>query len=174
MSVRTAGGDMTPESAGEPAAAITASNQALLLLAESQPELATFLGRLTSVVAAQATSSGRFASALSAAFTAAPTSEAASKPAPQRRTGRRAPGPIDPFDIYRTSGDEGLRAALAALNLEQLRDIVAEHGMDSDRLAMRWRDPSRIAERIVERVAARTEKGSAFREPAAARRERME
>ena len=49
------------------------------------------------------------------------------------------------------------------LDLEQLRDIVAEHGMDHDRLAMKWKDRQRVITRVVERVAARTAKGSAFR-----------
>jgi hypothetical protein len=49
------------------------------------------------------------------------------------------------------------------LELEELRDIIAEHGMDADKLAMKWKDASRLVERIVERVGARSEKGSAFR-----------
>ncbi|GAB3269394.1 hypothetical protein GCM10027449_03650 [Sinomonas notoginsengisoli] len=49
------------------------------------------------------------------------------------------------------------------MDLEHLRDIVAEHGMDHDRLAMKWKDPNRVIERIVDKVAARATKGSAFR-----------
>ncbi|MFG2683889.1 hypothetical protein ACGFYH_34245, partial [Streptomyces sp. NPDC048392] len=49
------------------------------------------------------------------------------------------------------------------LTLEQLRDIIAEHGMDHDRLAMKWKDPQRVIDRIVERVESRTAKGAAFR-----------
>jgi hypothetical protein len=70
---------------------------------------------------------------------------------------------IDPFAVFTDKGETGLRERLAALNLEQLRDIVAEHGMDHDRLAMKWRDSRRVIDRIVDRVAARTTKGSAFR-----------
>lgn len=57
----------------------------------------------------------------------------------------------------------GLRERLATLDLEALRDIVAEHGMDHDRLAMKWKDNGRVIDRIVEKVATRTAKGSAFR-----------
>jgi hypothetical protein len=46
-----------------------------------------------------------------------------------------------------------------------LRDIVAEHGMDNDRLAMKWKDSARVIDRIVERVASRLAKGPAFRAP---------
>jgi len=49
------------------------------------------------------------------------------------------------------------------VTLDQLRDIVAEHGMDNDRLAMKWKDSHRVIDRIVERVVDRSEKGSAFR-----------
>jgi hypothetical protein len=43
--------------------------------------------------------------------------------------------------------------------LEQLRDIVAEHGMDNERLAMKWKDPQRVIDRIVDRVASRAVRG---------------
>ncbi len=79
-----------------------------------------------------------------------------------RRSNRRSPGVIDPFAVFTEGGEIGLRERLA-LSLEQLRDIVAEHGMDHDRLAMKWKDRQRVADRIVDRVAARMTKGSAFR-----------
>ncbi|MCV7120524.1 hypothetical protein H7I93_25845 [Mycobacterium nebraskense] len=80
-----------------------------------------------------------------------------------KRTGRRDPGPIDPFAVYGEVGEDGLRRQLCELELEQLRNIVAEHGMDHDRLAMKWKDPGRVIDRIVEKVSARAVKGSAFR-----------
>ncbi|KRF28621.1 hypothetical protein ASG91_08100 [Phycicoccus sp. Soil802] len=79
------------------------------------------------------------------------------------RSGRRSPGPLDPFAVYADTGESGLRQALATLDLEQLRDVVAEHGMDHDRLAMKWKSPGRVIGRIVERVEAVSSKGFAFR-----------
>jgi hypothetical protein len=96
------------------------------------------------------------AKALHAAI-AVPESREADLP---KRPHRRAPGVLDPFTVFGESGEEGLRSRLAELSLDQLRDIVAEHGMDSDRLAMRWKDPKRVIDRIVERVATRRAKGS--------------
>jgi hypothetical protein len=65
--------------------------------------------------------------------------------------------------VFADSGESGLRDRLTALNLEQLRDIVAEHGMDHDRLAMKWKDSERVMERVIDRVTSRASKGSAFR-----------
>ncbi len=79
-----------------------------------------------------------------------------------RKGGRRPPGPFDPFAVYSEDEDE-LRRRLDECDLEQLRDIVAEHGMDHDRLAMKWKTPERVIERIVDTVIARTRKGEAFR-----------
>jgi hypothetical protein len=71
---------------------------------------------------------------------------------------------IDPFEIYRN--DPGaLRARLGSLDLEQLRDIVAYHGMDARRLVMKWKTPERVVTHIVETVEARSRKGDAFRPP---------
>lgn len=72
---------------------------------------------------------------------------------------------IDPFAVFGDTGEDGLRTRLGELSLDQLRDIVAEHGMDNDRLAMKWKDSARVIDRIVERVASRFAKGSAFRAP---------
>lgn len=144
------------------AAAVETAGQALLGLHDSgRPALATALARLVEVVAGEAARSARFASALEGALTVADAPRAQVT----RRTGRRTPGLLDPFAVYADVGEVGLRERLAALDLEQLRDIVAEHGMDHDRLAMKWKDPERVIGRIVERVAARSAKGSAFRAP---------
>lgn len=108
-------------------------------------------------VVAEAGRSARFANALEAAL-----NRTGERTTP-KRTGRRAKGPFDPFAVYAETGEDGLRKRLGTLGLEQLRDIVAEHGMDHDRLAMKWKDTGRVIDRIVEKVAARTAKGSAFR-----------
>lgn len=140
-------------------AAIETAADALLKLGISHPELSDVLARLVTVVAAEATRTPRFANAVVAAVS--PTGGISAKP---KRAGRRAPGILDPFAIYGDAGEEGLRNRLNELDLEHLRDIVAEHGMDHDRLAMKWKDPDRVIERIVEKVVTRAAKGSAFRD----------
>lgn len=79
------------------------------------------------------------------------------------RSSRRRPGAIDPFSVYAAGGVAGLRSSLGELDLEQLRDLLAEHRMDRDRLAMRWKSQERVIDRIVETVELRAEKGNAFR-----------
>lgn len=139
---------------------LATAEAALLDLSTSRdPELAGVLARLFGVVAAEAARGPRFANALNRALQGGATATPADRP---KRAARRRPGPFDPFAVYAESEEGGLRQRLEALDLEQLRDIIAEHGMDSDRLAMKWKDPQRVTDRIVERVVSRAAKGSAF------------
>lgn len=71
---------------------------------------------------------------------------------------------LDPFAAY-AAGKERLRESLAALNVEQLKDIVAGYSMDSARLALKWKTPERLIDLIVSTVETRLKKGDAFRAP---------
>ncbi len=78
------------------------------------------------------------------------------------RRGRRAPGVLDPFDAA-AEGEQALRQALAGLDVEQLKDIVAEQGMDPANLALKWKRNDRLVDLIVTTVNQRSRKGEAFR-----------
>ena len=80
----------------------------------------------------------------------------------KRGKNRRAPAVLDPVQVVR-DGETALRSGLERLSLEQLRDIVAEYGMDPGRLVMKWNTPERVIDRIVEMSIARAHKGNAFR-----------
>ena len=82
----------------------------------------------------------------------------------KRGKNRRAAASLDPVQLVR-DGEAALRNALEGLSLEQLRDIVAEYGMDPGRLVMKWNTPERVIDRVVEMAVARAQKGSAFRKP---------
>ncbi|WP_435614521.1 hypothetical protein [Streptomyces coelicoflavus] len=139
------------------------AEEALAKLGASDPELAGTLARLLSTVATEAGRTPRFARALGKALVP-PGPGTAPRPAERpRRSSRRAPGVIDPFAVFAEGDEAGLRSRLGELSLEQLRDIISEHGMDHDRLAMKWKAPERVIDRIVERVQSRTAKGAAFR-----------
>ncbi|MFF8945712.1 hypothetical protein ACF1A5_26205 [Streptomyces sp. NPDC014864] len=159
---------MTEQSDGRPddssplEAQVREAEEALAKLSASDPDLAATLTRLLAVVASEAARTSRFARALGKALTP-PDPQTAPRPAERPRRSRRAPGVIDPFAVFAETGETGLRSRLGELDLEQLRDIISEHGMDHDRLAMKWKDPHRVIDRIVERVESRTAKGAAFR-----------
>jgi hypothetical protein len=156
----------TPHTSSDPLGSeIGAAAEALLALAESSPTLARQLARLTQAVAVEAARTQRFARALSRAIEEPAPAQASTpdRSALRKKSNRRNPGIKDPFAVFAERGEAGLREQLATMNIEQLRDIIAEHGMDRDRLAMKWKDAQRVADRIVDRVAARATKGSAFR-----------
>jgi hypothetical protein len=80
----------------------------------------------------------------------------------QRPKNRRPPPVMDPIEVARL-GETALRTKLADLTVDQLRDIVAEFGMDPGKLVIKWKTADRIIERIVEISLARAQKGDAFR-----------
>jgi hypothetical protein len=84
---------------------------------------------------------------------------------PAVRRHRRPAGVIDPMRLMSSEGEPALRQRLAGLDVEELKDIVAEHGMDTTKLAMKWRKPERLVALIVTTVRDRLSKGSAFRSP---------
>jgi flagellar biosynthesis regulator FlaF len=80
---------------------------------------------------------------------------------PKRRS-RRQPAAIDVFIAYENGGETELRAALASLSVDQLKDIVAQHRMDRSQLAMKWQTTERLIELVVAQTISRAHKGEAF------------
>jgi len=116
------------------------------------------------VVAAEADRNEAFRSQLQTALGLVPAEKigSAESPATHRKGGRRAPAVLDPVEIAR-QGENVLREQLSKLDLEQLRNIVAQYGMDSGKLVMKWKDVDRVVNRIIELAVARAKKGEAFR-----------
>ncbi|WP_233281886.1 hypothetical protein [Prescottella equi] len=144
--------------------AVTEAETSLIALVDANPSAGESLSRLVQVVAAEAARTPRFAKALAEALGSGP----ASSPAPARTAvkttkSRRSKGLLDPFAVFAVSGQAGLRARLGTLTVDQLKDIVAEHGMNHDGAAMRWKSAPRLIDRIVERVRARSVKGDVLR-----------
>lgn len=83
---------------------------------------------------------------------------------PKRPKNRRAPAVLDPVQVVR-AGQAVLREQLSQLNIEQLKDIVAEYGMDPGRLVVKWTSPERLIDKVVEVSLSRAHKGDAFRRP---------
>jgi hypothetical protein len=126
--------------------------------------LKSTLTKLAAAVAEEAGRNATFAATLSTILggDAATSGGRKARPDTTRKGGRRAPAVLDPVDIARDGADL-LRERLRPLELAQLLDIVAEYGMDPGKLVMKWKDPDRVADRIVEMALARATKGDAFR-----------
>ncbi|NLU62067.1 hypothetical protein HCA61_07290 [Rhodococcus sp. HNM0563] len=146
------------------------ASASLLRLNGAAPIAAESLVALVRVIADEAARNQRFADAIAGALrpvTAEVAAAPARRQAPVRKApagrAKRAPGLFDPFEAFRDGGEAGLRDRLAPLDVDRLKDIIAEHAMDYDKLAMRWRTPSKLRERIVDRVKALSTKGDAFR-----------
>ena len=79
-----------------------------------------------------------------------------------RGRNRRARAVLDPIQMVQES-EEKLREQLSVLTVEQLKDIVADYGMDPSKLVMKWRIRERIVNHIVDMANSRSRKGDAFR-----------
>jgi hypothetical protein len=132
------------------------------------------LNRLMRVVLEEVERNPEFEAALTDALSSTAAKRKASKEdgtgqsdhgEPKRGKNRRAPAVLDPVQVVR-DGEPALRDALGKLSLDELRNIVAEYGMDPGRLVMKWATPERVIERIVEMSITRAHKGNAFRKPA--------
>lgn len=78
-----------------------------------------------------------------------------------RRKSRRSPALFDPVQSIK-NGEAFLREQLSGLNLEQLRDMIAEYGMDAGRRVIRWTKSERVVNYIVEISILRVTKGRTF------------
>ncbi len=116
------------------------------------------LKALFAVVVSEARDNPRFADRLAKALGEATRQSVTC----QKRSHRRAQSAFDPLAVY-NDGEQVLRARLEELDIEQLKDMVAEYGMDPSKLVMKWRNPNRIVDHIVQTVGNRARKGDAFR-----------
>jgi len=112
------------------------------------------LNELFAVIAAEANANPEFAAKLARVLGEEP---------PARPRARRALAVLDPVAVIQRDGDGGLRQKLQGMTLDQLRDIVSEHGMDKSHLVMKWAKPERVIEHILATASARARKGDAFR-----------
>ncbi len=119
------------------------------------------LEAIFAVVLAEAKHNKAFAARLQRAAKGLVQEAGGEPPKPTRRRNRRNPPPFDPFEVFQKD-EVTLRTELSKLSLEQLRDIIADCGMDNSRLAAKWKDPDRLRNLIVDTVKSRARKGSVF------------
>ncbi|MCH4239067.1 MAG: hypothetical protein LKF71_02200 [Oscillospiraceae bacterium] len=78
-----------------------------------------------------------------------------------KRGNRREPAKVNPF-VLLEQGVEVLKTALEALDIEELKDVIAENGMDTAKLAMKWKDRNRLINHIIDTTQRRSSRGEAF------------
>lgn len=78
-----------------------------------------------------------------------------------KKRGRRSPAKLDPFHLLEL-GEDTLSKELQQLNIEELKDIVSEYGMDTSRLALKWKDRERLESLIIEATKRKSSRGEAF------------
>jgi hypothetical protein len=153
---------------------IQETSGALFQLDAKHPRAAAILAGLTKVIAAEAVRSPRFAQELTEVFALADAGLTATQvpvPTPRKRAVAsaarkkvvREPGAFDPFAVLRDNGEKVLVEKLAALDIEGLRDIIAEQELDTRKETGRKRKPEVLVAWIVERVNALASKGSVFK-----------
>ena len=124
--------------------------------------LRTRLRALLNAIEAEADRNPSFAAELSQALGIDDGEAPPPKPR-ARKTQRRNKGAFNPMDVLRDAGENGLRRELASLDIEQLKDIIAENGMDQRKLAMKWKSADRLTDLIVTTAQGRVVRGDVFR-----------
>ena len=101
-----------------------------------------------------------FASALSHIFSG-DAMEQKSNPKEKRKSNRRDKAILDPIKL----AEEGQLSTeqLSTLSEKELKDIIADYGMDPSKLAMKWKNKNRLIQLIIDTSFRRASKGDAFR-----------
>lgn len=80
-----------------------------------------------------------------------------------RAANRRDPAVLDPIALI-TEDEAELIEKLQGLTDKELKDIIADYGMDPSKLAMKWKDKDRLVNHIADASRRRAFKGDAFRD----------
>lgn len=74
---------------------------------------------------------------------------------------KRNPAKIDPL-IVLEEGEDRLLEELKKLSLEELKDVISDNGMDTSKLAMKWKDRERLEKLIIDSTKRKATRGDAF------------
>ncbi|WP_052124030.1 hypothetical protein [Ureibacillus manganicus] len=91
------------------------------------------------------------------------TSALPSSTTSKKSTRKRNAALFNPETLLEQCGESELLDLLNQLEVDQLKDIVSEYGMDPGKRVMRWRKKENLVNHIVEVADNRLKKGSAFR-----------
>ena len=87
-----------------------------------------------------------------------PPGKKATKPRSKRNKGL-----IDPYVAIK-QGRDSLSLKLGELTVEQLKDVISEHGLDATKNSMRWKKKERLIELIIQKSENRISMGEVFLE----------
>jgi hypothetical protein len=82
-------------------------------------------------------------------------------PVTTKKRNRRLPAKIDPFHLLE-QGEDALSVALAELSIDELKDVISANGMDTSKLAMKWKDRERLEKHIIDATKRKSSRGEAF------------
>lgn len=80
-----------------------------------------------------------------------------------KNNSKRKAAALNPEILLLERGEVQLINELNALDLEDLRDIISEFGMDPSKRAIKWKTKDKVVDYIVEVSRNRSTKGNAFR-----------
>ena len=108
--------------------------------------------------------SNKLENILSGSISAEPEKASAKMSTGAKRSGnRRAPAALDPIALIE-DGEDALLEQLSNLTDKELKDIIADYGMDPSKLAMKWKNRDRLINLIIDTSHRRASKGDAFRD----------
>jgi len=127
---------------------------------QSTQKLASAFRRLLALVEEEASQNPLFAARLEEISSLLPTAST-KKTARRKRAGPTEAAP-NVFAMRQQKGEEEFPFWLRSLNLRVLKAIVKANGFDPGKVSQRWTEPDKFVQLIVEQVAARLRRGTAF------------
>ncbi|RUL52019.1 hypothetical protein [Lysinibacillus antri] len=114
---------------------------------------------LFQVILQETKSNQDFAEKVAIIFSDSESKSASKTTSPKKRN----PAPFNPEIVLEEKGEEELLHALKALDVDGLKDIVSQFGMDPAKNVMRWRKKDKYIAHIFEVTQNRLKKGNVFR-----------
>jgi hypothetical protein len=119
----------------------------------------TKLYQLAKIISEKAEEDKEFAEKIQAVFsTAEPRGKRTAK-----KTVKRNPPTINPFQVLSSGGKSQLLASLMSLTIEELRDVAFHYELGARNVVLKWKNKERLVEFIGDLTEQRAEKGDAFR-----------
>lgn len=124
---------------------------------QSKPKLTNALKALVTLLEEEASKNPAFAEKLENALSELPDT--------QKKKSKKASPKLSPPDIaeaFQEKGETEFRFWLRDFELPMLKAIVKQNGFDPGKNSLRWKEPDKFIDLIVEQTTARLKRGSAF------------